>query len=122
MHQALPPGTTIKFLSSLKFDVMPNPSLWYCVTHPLVGLLALVALTVTKLSGQSVSDFQNMPQLQGDVGMFTNPPFSEFPFDQPLTIKTIDWYAISLHGKNGVTWTLPPMSLATVKQITVVKP
>jgi len=122
IHQALSLETTIKFLPSLKFDVLPNPSLWYCITHPLLGLLALVAFTGTKLLGQNVSDFQNMPQLQGDVEMFTNPPFSEFPFDQPLIVKGIDAYAVSLLGEDGLRWTLPAVSFATVKQITVLKP
>ena len=122
IYQALPPGTRIKFLTSLQFDVLPNPSLWYCVTHPLVGLLGLVALIGTKLSGQNVSDFQNMPQLQGDVEMFANPPFSEFPFDKPLTVQGIDAYAVSLVGEDGVGWMLPAVSFATVKQITVLKP
>ena len=122
IHQALPLGTTIKFLPSLKFDVLPNPSLGYCITHPLVGLLRLVAIIGMKLSGQNVRDFQNMPQLQGDVEMFANPPFSEFPFDMPLTVKGIDAYAILLVGEDGVVWMLPAVSFATVKQITVLKP
>jgi len=122
IHQALPPGTTVKFLSSLKFDVLPNPSVWYCITHPLVGLLGLLAWISTKLSGQNVSDFENMPQLRGDVEMFANPPFSAFPFDKPLTIKGIDAYAISLVSEDGVMWSLPPVSFATVKQITLLEP
>lgn len=121
IHQALAPGTTIKFLSSLRFDVVPNPSLWRCVTHPCVGLMALVAFISIKLSGQNVTDFQNMPQLQGDVEMFANPPFSEFPFDQPLTVKGVDAFAVSLVDENGVRWTLPAASFATIKQITVLK-
>lgn len=120
--QALPPGTRIKFLPSLKFDVLPNPSLWYCITHPLSGLLALVALIVMKLSGQNVSEFQNMPQLEGDVGLFANPPFAEFPFDQPLTVNGIDRYGVVLVGEDGARWTLPGVSFATVKQITVLRP
>ena len=120
--QALPLGTTVKFLPSLKFDVLPNLSLWHCITHPLVGLFGLVAVVATKLSGQNVSDFQNMPQLQGDVEMFPNPPFSEFPFDQPLTVRGFDAYGISLLTQDGVRWTLPAVSFATVKQITVLKP
>lgn len=122
IHKALPPGTKVRFLPSLKFDVLPNPSLWYCITHPLVGLLWLVAFIGVKLSGHHVSDFQNMPQLQGDVKMFDNPPFSEFPFDQPLMVKGIDAHAVSLLGEDGVKWTLPAVSFATVKQITVLKP
>ncbi len=122
IHHALKVGTKLMFLPSLKFDVLPNPSLWYCITHPLTGLFGLVALVTTKLAGQNVSDFQNMPQLQGDVEMFTNPPFSEFPFGQTLTVKGIDGYAVALACENGVCWTLPPISFATVKQITVLKP
>lgn len=122
IHQALPPGTMIKFLSSLKFDVVPNPSLWYCVTHPLSGLIFLVVVIGTKLSGQNVSDFKNMPQLMGDVEMFSNPSFAEFPFDQPLTVSEIGAYGVSLLGESGVRWTLPAVSLATVKQITILKP
>lgn len=122
IHQVLPPGTTIKFLSSLRFDVLQNPGLWDCMRHPLVGILMLVGFIVTKLSGKSVSDLQNMPQMQGYVETFPNPPYFEFPFDQPLTVKAINMYAISLSGENGVEWTLPTTSLATVKQITVVRP
>lgn len=97
--------------------------MWYCITHPLVGLFVLVALT--KLSGQSVSDFQNMSQLQGDVEMFANPPFSEFPFDQPLTVNHlltvngVGAYAVSLVSDDGARWTLPAVSFATVKQIAI---
>lgn len=122
IHQALPPGTRIKFLSSLKFDVLPNPSLWYCITHPLVGMLGLVAFIGTKLSGQNVGDYQNMPQLQGDVEMFANPPFSEFPFDKPLTVQAVDGYAVLLVSEDGVRWAIPAVSFATVKQIAVLKP
>jgi hypothetical protein len=60
--------------------------------------------------------------LQGDVEMFANPPFSEFPFDQPLTVKGIDAHAVSLVGDDGVRWALPAVSFATVKQISVLKP
>ncbi len=122
INQALPSGTRIKFLPSLKFDVLPNPSLWYCITHPLLGLFGLVALIGTKLSGQNVSDFQNMPQLQGDVELFANPPFAEFPFDRPLTANGIDGYGVLLVGEDGTRWTLPGVSFATVKQITVLRP
>lgn len=73
IHQALPSGTQIKFLPSLKFDVLPNPSLWDCITHPLDGMFTLVAFIVIKLSGRNVSDYQNMPQLQGCVDLFANP-------------------------------------------------
>ena len=122
IHRALPPGTRIKFLSSLKFDVLPNPSCWDCIRHPLAGLLFLLALMSAKLSGQNVSDFQNMPQLHGDVELFANPPFSEFPFDKPLTVQGIDAVAVLLVGENGVRWMLPASSFSTVKQVTVLKP
>lgn len=121
INQALPLGTRIKFLPSLKFDVLPNPSLWHCITHPLAGLFVLVALIAMKLSGQKVSDYQNMPQLQGDVELFTNPPFAEFPFDQPLTVNGIAGYGVVLVGEDGASWTLPGCSFATVKQIVVLK-
>lgn len=121
IHQALAPGTTIKFLPSLKFDVLPNPKMWYYISHPLVGLFGLVVFIATKLSGQNVSDFQNMPQLQGDVEMFANPPFSEFPFDRPLTVNGLDQNAVSLLCEDGVRWTLPTVSFTTVKQIAVLK-
>lgn len=117
-HQVLAPGTAIKFLSSLKFDVLPAPGLLYCITHPLSGLMGLVIFIGTKLSGE---DLKNMPQLHGYVEEFGNPPFSDFPFDQPLIVKSIDAYAVSLADENGVWWTLPAVSFATINQITVLK-
>ena len=121
IHQALPIGTRIKFLSSLKFDVLPNPTLWHCITHPLHGLIWVVLVVVTKLSGQSVSDFDSMTQLEGDVALYTNPLYSEFPFDQPLTITNVGSYAVSLLTDDGKIWMLSASSFATVKQITILK-
>ena len=63
-----------------------------------------------------------MPMMRGYVEQFENPPFSEFPFDQPLTLKGIEWNGIWLVGEDGVKWSLPIVSLATVTQIAVLKP
>lgn len=78
-------------------------------------------MVVTKLSGQSVSDFDSMTQLQGDVALYANPPYSEFPFDQPLTITSVSSYAVSLVTDDGTIWMLSAVSFATVKQITILK-
>ena len=78
-------------------------------------------MIVTKLSGKSVSDFDNVTQLQGDVAMFDNPPFSEFPFEQPLTITGVHSHAVSFVIDGGARWMLSAGSFATVKQITILK-
>lgn len=121
LDRILPRGTTVKFLSSLKFNVLPpSPGILFCVTHPIHSVVWLVSLAMMKRSGE-LSDYKNMSSLEGNVSMFSNPPFSEFPFEKPLTILRVETHAVSLADENGVTWKLPAFSFATVNQITVLK-
>lgn len=119
--QAFPPGTRIKFLCSLKFDVISDPQFWHYVAHPLAGLMRFFLGIFMLFSGKSTKDFENMCQLEGDVELYPNPRFSEFPFDQILTVQLVEALSITLLEENGQTWRLPHVDLATVNQITVLR-
>lgn len=105
----IPPGTQVKFLGSLKHDIVGEPSFlsfyWF-----LVRLMSL-------LHG---SDLRNMVMFEGCLDYQGNTKhFSQFPFDDFLTVVSVRPFHATYQASDGTDWTIGHVALTTVSQIEI---
>ena len=107
--EIIPPGTKIKFLSSLKHDVVGEQS-----------FLSFSWIMVRVMSLLDGSDLRKMAMFEGFVdGRGNAKQFSQLPFDDNLTVASVRRYDATYQASDGTLWTIDHNALTTVTQIEI---
>lgn len=116
--KAIPPGTKVHFLESLRYDVLPDPRIWHLFRNPIVVTQFFIMKFLAKVFNED-QQMKDMCQMQGMLDSYSNPPFSEFPFGEALTVVCVDRLTATYLQESGMAWTIPHYALSTVNQISV---
>jgi hypothetical protein len=109
IEQIIPVGTRVKFLCSLKHDISGNP--------PFLSPSWLLVKFLSRMDG---SDLTKMPLIEGSVETIgASKPFSQFPFDEYLTVTSIQRTDAVYRETDGTLWRIAHVALTTVTQIEI---
>jgi len=109
IEQIIAPGTKVKFLRSLKHDIVGEQS-----------LLSPSGFMVRLMSILDGADLTKMVLLEGFVdGRGNTKAFSQFPFDDYLTVLSVARYDAVYEESDGTLWTIDHNALTTVTQIEI---
>lgn len=104
--QIIPPGTQVKFLKSLKHELLGS--------GPRFSLYRLLLSIVSFFSHQDlskVSAFEGLIEEQSR--------FDQFPFDEWLTVIMVSDFDASYTLHDGQVWTISHLALTEVTQIEI---
>ena len=106
LRQVIQPGMRLRFLGSLK--------------HEVLGIGGGVSSSIVKLFDRLAgSNYANEIAFFGYLDPFPNPPASAFPFDSWLTIETVGPVAITCRDQDAVNWTMLVIALTHVVEIEI---
>lgn len=109
IEEIIPLGTKVKFLRSLKHDIVGEQP-----------FLSLSWFVVRVMSMFAASDLTKMALFEGSVdGRGNSKPFSQFPFDEYLIVCSVGRYDAIYEESDGTLWTIAHNVLTTVTQIEI---
>lgn len=110
-------GMKVKFLKSLKHELISKPDIFTLLKHPLGALLELVRWLYELFTGTKVKDMSVMEMCLDN--MYNMKSINEFPFDSALEVIQVNDRSILFKDKEENNWTINSAIFACVTQIEV---
>ena len=110
-------GMKVKFLKSLKHEVISKPDILTLIKHPLGALLELVLWLYEFFTGTKVKEMSVMEMCLDN--MYNIKSINEFPFDSELEVIQVNERSVLFKDNKGESWTINSAIFACVTQIEV---
>ena len=107
-------GDKIRFSSKMKSMMQPQLSFKDFYTKPFTTLIVAAFLIYGKIKSL---DLDKMSYVEGWVSQHKNPPFSIFPFDQWLTVTSIEQTSLAMFSEDRRIWKLGTVVLTNPENI-----
>lgn len=109
IEEIIPLGSKVKFLQSLRHDIVGEPN-----------FLSFSWFLVRFMSVFAAADLSKMALFEGFMdGRGNSKPFSQFPFDKYLIVRSVRQYEALYEESDGTVWTIDHNALTTVTQIEI---
>jgi hypothetical protein len=116
-------GDMLMFPNAMKSQVPPpmkeSFALWEFIVRPITTILSVSISLVGKLKGINLGQ---LSYIEGWVCEHKNPPFSAFPFDQWLSVCSIETTWINFSSPDGRMWRLGTVILTDPERINFSRP